>query len=133
MDRIFFDNVWEELKNESEESKIVYQTAEELSCLINTIIEARVSRGITQRELASKCGLKQAAIARMESLKTIPRIDTLLKITNALSLKINVLPDYMLYHNSTVCSCESLDIINNFSYSSNAVMSASEEGINYEF
>lgn len=88
MERVMFDDVWEDLKNENEDSKRVFETAEEISKIIVSLIEARVERGLTQRQLASKCGLKQAAIARMESLKTIPRLDTIIKVAKALDMEI---------------------------------------------
>lgn len=86
---VMFEDVWEELKNEDAESKIAYKTAEELSRIIVELIEARVDRGYSQRDLADKCGLKQSAIARMESLKTIPRLDTVIKVANALNVVIS--------------------------------------------
>ena len=48
--------------------------------LIGKMIEAREKKGYSQRELAELSGVKQPAIARMESLKSTPQIDTLLKI-----------------------------------------------------
>ncbi|HVE93693.1 MAG TPA: helix-turn-helix transcriptional regulator [Acidimicrobiales bacterium] len=39
--------------------------------------EARIARGLTQRELAALAGLPQPAIARIESGASSPRVDTL--------------------------------------------------------
>jgi len=90
MERIMFNDVWEDLKCESETSERTFETAEEISKVIVALIEARVDRGMTQRQLAQKCGLKQAAIARMESLKTIPRLDTVIKVAKALKMEVYV-------------------------------------------
>lgn len=90
MKRIMFNDVWEDLKCESETSERTFETAEEISKVIVALIEARVDRGMTQRQLAQKCGLKQAAIARMESLKTIPRLDTVIKVAKALKMEVYV-------------------------------------------
>lgn len=90
MERVMFNDVWEDLKNENEESGRVFETAEAISKVIVSLIEARVDRGLTQRQLAQKCGLKQAAIARMESLKTIPRLDTVIKVASALDLSLDL-------------------------------------------
>ena len=90
MERKCFDEAWEELKNESAESKVVFETAEEVSRIIVELIETRVDRGMSQRQLAAKCGLKQSAIARMESLNTIPRLDTVIRVAKALNISITV-------------------------------------------
>ena len=47
--------------------------------LIGKLIEAREAHGFTQAQLAAAAGIKQSAIARMESLKATPQIDTLCK------------------------------------------------------
>lgn len=44
------------------------------------MIEVREKKGYSQRELAELSGVKQPAIARMESFKSTPQVDTLLKI-----------------------------------------------------
>lgn len=90
MERYTFDDMWESLKNEDEESRIAFETAEDISRVIVELIEARVERGFTQHQLAEKTGLKQSAIARMESLKSIPRLDTIVKVANALKVRISV-------------------------------------------
>ncbi|RYG71627.1 XRE family transcriptional regulator [Lentibacillus lipolyticus] len=56
--------------------------------LVAQIINHRKKLGITQKELAEMAGLKQSAIARLESEGSIPRLDTLEKVTKALGLKI---------------------------------------------
>lgn len=90
MSETFYEDVWEELKNENSESRMVFETADDISRIIVELIEARVDRGYTQRQLADKCGIKQSAIARMESLKTIPRLDTVIRVANALKVVISV-------------------------------------------
>lgn len=90
MEHYMFDDMWESLKNENEESRIAFETAEDISRVIVELIEARVERGYTQQQLAEKTGLKQSAIARMEALKSIPRLDTVIKVANALKVRISV-------------------------------------------
>ena len=48
--------------------------------LIGKMIEAREKQGLTQRDLAKISGVKQPAIARIESLRSTPQLDTLLKV-----------------------------------------------------
>lgn len=60
--------------------------------LIGKIIEAREEKGLSQRELAEISGVKQPAIARLESMKTTPQIDTLFRILNPLGYTISIVP-----------------------------------------
>ncbi len=60
--------------------------------LIGKMIEAREAKGLSQRELARISGVKQPAIARLESMKTTPQIDTLFKILNPLGYTISIVP-----------------------------------------
>ncbi len=71
-------------KNEKENIEIIVD-------IISAIIKRRQELNITQRELEKITGIKQPAIARIESLEVIPRIDTLLKILNPLGLKIKII------------------------------------------
>ncbi len=87
---ITFNELWEDLKNENEESRQFYQTAEDIAKIINRLTEERVRHGLSQRDLAKLCGLKQSAIARMESIKSIPRLDTVLKVADALGVEIQM-------------------------------------------
>ena len=61
--------------------------------LIGKLIEARESKWLTQAQLAQAAGVKQSAVARLESLKTTPQIDTLLKILKPMGYKLAIVPD----------------------------------------
>jgi ribosome-binding protein aMBF1 (putative translation factor) len=50
----------------------------------------RRARGLSQVELAELCGTTQSAIARLESGGRPPRIDTLLRVANALDCNLVV-------------------------------------------
>ena len=54
------------------------------------VAEERRSRGLSQAELAELTGTTQSAIARLESGGRPPRIDTLLRIANALDCELDV-------------------------------------------
>ncbi|KAF1682311.1 helix-turn-helix domain-containing protein [Veillonella sp. R32] len=60
--------------------------------LIGKMIEAREEKGLSQRELAKISGVKQPAIARLESLKSTPKIDTLFKVLKPLGYTISIVP-----------------------------------------
>ena len=61
--------------------------------LIGKLIEARESKGFTQAQLAEAAGIKQSAVARMESLKATPQIDTLFKVLIPLGYKLAIVPN----------------------------------------
>ena len=64
---------------------------EEQAAIISAVIQQRHALGVSQRELANLCGIPQYSVARIESLKTTPNLDTLLKIMRPLGLKLTVL------------------------------------------
>ena len=57
---------------------------EVISRLVIEIIKRRYEMGLSQRDLAKLAGIKQPAIARFETLGSIPRLDTLIKILKVL-------------------------------------------------
>lgn len=52
------------------------------------IREARIQKGITQKELANQCGMYDSQIRKYESGKVRPKIETLQKIAKALDVPI---------------------------------------------
>ncbi|MCM1330456.1 MAG: helix-turn-helix transcriptional regulator [Ruminococcus sp.] len=71
----------------AERARIEFETA-----LIGKIIEAREEKGLSQRELAEISGVKQPAIARLESMRSTPQIDTLFKILSPLGYTLSIVP-----------------------------------------
>ena len=59
---------------------------------IGKLIEAREAKGLTQKELAEQAGIKQSAVARLESMKATPQIDTLFKVLTPLGYKLAIVP-----------------------------------------
>ena len=57
------------------------------------LIRLRLDENMTQTELAKKSGLKQSAIARLESEEVLPKLSTLLKLAKALDANINLNPN----------------------------------------
>lgn len=71
----------------AEREQILFEAA-----LIEKMIEAREKKGLTQRDLARLSGVRQPAIARLESMKVTPQIDTLFKLLNPLGYTIQIVP-----------------------------------------
>ena len=65
---------------------------ENISAIVSAMVEQRTSLGLSQRELASMCGIAQSSVARIESCKTVPSLDTLLNIFRHLGLQLTVTP-----------------------------------------
>ena len=63
---------------------------EEQANIISTVIKQRNALGLSQRDLASICGIPQSSIARIESFQTTPNLATLLKLLRPLGLKLTV-------------------------------------------
>ena len=78
------------VKSIDQESKKDMEEIEELSAIVGKMIEKRNSLGISQRELAAMCGIPQSSVARIESYKTTPNLDTLLKLFRPLGLSLTV-------------------------------------------
>ncbi len=57
--------------------------------IAESIIDARIKKGMTQKELAKKLKTKQSGIARLESGKNYPSFKTLEKIARILGIKIS--------------------------------------------
>jgi transcriptional regulator with XRE-family HTH domain len=58
--------------------------------IADQVAEHRKQRGLSQAQLAELVGTTQSAIARLESGGRPPRIDTLLRIANALDCELEV-------------------------------------------
>ncbi len=58
--------------------------------IADQVVEQRLARGLSQQELAELCNTTQSAIARLESGGRPPKIDTLLRIAEALDCELEV-------------------------------------------
>lgn len=65
---------------------------EKCSALIDRLIEERHRQGKTQQQLAQASGLPQSVIARLESKKATPQLDTLMKVATALDCELALVP-----------------------------------------
>lgn len=85
----FSDYINDERKvSKAEKAQIEFETA-----LIGKLIEARETKGLSQRDLAKLSGVKQPAIARLESMRSTPKIDTLFKVLSPLGYTLSIVPE----------------------------------------
>ena len=82
---------WNDLKHEvfTEEERSELDLKVDI---LASIIEARNSKGVSQRELEVLSGVRQPIIARVEGGKTDPQLSTLLKILGALGKRLAIVP-----------------------------------------
>ena len=87
---------WNEYKNHVKQTdpvgKEILEEAEAEASIISAIIQQRAALGLSQRDLAALCKIPQSSVARIESNKTTPRLDTVLKIFKHLGLTLTVMP-----------------------------------------
>lgn len=83
-----WNNYKEHVKNSSPEAKAKIEEMEAMAAIISTLIEQRNALGYSQRQLAEMCDMPQSSIARIESCKTTPNLETLLKIMKPLGLTL---------------------------------------------
>ena len=69
-----------------------WKMPENCTAIIDRLIEERHNKGMTQRDLAEAASLTQSVIARFESKKAMPQLDTLLKVAAALGCDLEVVP-----------------------------------------
>ena len=61
--------------------------------IVEKLIEIRKMNGLSQRDLAERCGVKQSAIARLEKMSAGPQVSTVMKILKPLGYKLAIVPD----------------------------------------
>lgn len=61
-----------------------------IAYLVEVIVARRKQLNITQAELGAKVKMSQSQIARVENCSTVPRLDTVIAIADALGLEITL-------------------------------------------
>ena len=79
-----------EIKRTDPVGKEIIEEAEIEAAIISDMIRQRSAMGLSQRDLAEMCDIPQSSIARIETGKITPRLDTLLKILKRLGLTLTV-------------------------------------------
>lgn len=63
-----------------------------ISDIMNIIRASRLRAGLTQQELARRAGITQPAIARIESGRVVPRMDTAARLLRACGMRLEAVP-----------------------------------------
>lgn len=76
---------------------MLYSKEEILECdlqvaIISEIIEARKDCGITQKKLEELSGVSQSVIASIESAKTSPQLDAVIKVLASIGKTLAIVP-----------------------------------------
>ena len=72
------------------EAALAYDAAVEEYAALEAMIRARAEAGVTQAELAERMGTTQSAIARLESGRVSPTVETLQKYARALGKRLKI-------------------------------------------
>lgn len=80
-----FDEYYDKNVSEEDKCEIEFQTE-----LIGRLIEVRNNKKMSQRKLAQICNIKQPEIARIESFKCSPQVDTLIRLLVPLGYTLKI-------------------------------------------
>lgn len=83
---------WKELREDlhlTEEEEAAIRLEREL---IQTIVQIREERGLTQAQVAELCDMKQPMVARIERMTHSPQINSLLKMLVPLGYTLKIVP-----------------------------------------
>ena len=70
--------------------KAAYDALEPEYKLANALIKARISKNMTQNEVAEKAGISRTVIARLESGTTNPTLSTVSRVANVLGKRVEL-------------------------------------------
>lgn len=83
-------SVWKKEVLKDPELKVEYDRLQPEYAVIQAILDARVKKGVTQKELAQKIGTKQSVISRLESGRANPSVAFLKKLAQALNSHLEI-------------------------------------------
>lgn len=84
-----YEALIERLKSTDVKMNEAVTVAEMVSRVVSSLVTERVNKNMTQRDLAKLSGIKQSAIARMERMQVVPRLDTVAKLAYHLGMNLN--------------------------------------------
>lgn len=83
-----FKKTIETLVSNDSTFKREWEILDRVERLVDELVAERKRQNLSQRDLAKLSGLKQEAIARMETMQAIPRLDTFMKAATALNCEL---------------------------------------------
>ncbi len=77
---------------QNEEVRNEYDALKPLFAIKKQLVAARISKGLTQEEIAKKIGTSKSNISRLESLNNtyMPNLATLMKYAEALGMRLDI-------------------------------------------
>ncbi|RJP46099.1 MAG: transcriptional regulator [Armatimonadetes bacterium] len=81
---------WEKEALKDPELRAEYDKLQPEFAMIQAVIDARVKKGVTQKELAQRIGTKQSVISRLESGRANPSVAFLKKLAEALNSHLEI-------------------------------------------
>ena len=87
--KIFKPSRWDDIEHEIY-TKDEMHASDLRVALMSELIKARRERGVTQKKLEEMSGVSQPVIARLETGKTNPTIDTVIKLLAPLGMTLKV-------------------------------------------
>ena len=84
---------WKEHKKQlmkDPEFRKEYEALEPEYKLVSDLIRLRLSKGLTQEELARRLHTRQSAIARLESASSLPSLSTIKRVAEALDADLDI-------------------------------------------
>lgn len=70
--------------------KAEYDALEPEFSIMQAVLKARISNGLTQKQLSERTGISQADISRLESGAASPSVKTLVRVADALGMKVQI-------------------------------------------
>lgn len=83
-------SVWKKKVLKDPVLKAEYDRQQPEFAVIQAILDARVKKGVTQKDLAQKIGTKQSVISRLESGRANPSVAFLKKLAQALNSHLEI-------------------------------------------
>ena len=80
----------EHVKAADPQGKAYVEETEVLAEIISAVIQQRNALGLSQRDLAALCQMPQSSVARIESMRITPTLETMLRVMKPLGLKLSV-------------------------------------------
>ncbi len=82
--------IWKKKALSNPKFKAEYNKLQPEFALIRAVIEARMEKGVTQKELAKRIGTKQSVISRLERGRANPTVSFLKKLADALYTRLEI-------------------------------------------